>query len=90
MICFSLLKIWEIKPKYEYFLSLTKSYSMIYQKVSGSLSLTLIAELSYDRSLLPSYSFIAKLLEGNIKNDNEVKFFRTLEILKNFFTQFKV
>lgn len=63
---------------------------MIYQKVSGSLSLTLIAELSYDRSLLPNYSFVAKLLEGNIKKDNEVKFFRTLEILKNLITQFKV
>lgn len=90
MICFTLIKIWEIKPKYEYFLSFIKSYSMIYQKASGSLSLTLIAELSYDRSLLPSYSFVAKLLEGNIKKDNELKFFRTLEILKNFITQFKV
>lgn len=68
MICFSLLKIWEIKPKYEYFLALTKAYPTIYQKISGQLSLTLIAELSYDRSLLPNYSFVTKLLETNIKN----------------------
>lgn len=90
MICFSFLKIWEIKPRYEYFLTLTKSYQIIYQKVSNQLSLTLFAELSYDRSLLPSYSFVRKLLEINVKNESEGKFFRTVEILKNFMSQFKI
>ena len=90
-LCLSLIKIWHIKPKQQLFMMLPKAYHLIHQRLrSNSLSLTLIAELSYDRNLLPSYQMISKLLqENNIMAVSEMRFFRTLQILKNFISNVK-
>ena len=77
MVCLCLIKIWQKKPKPEYFTILPKIYHLLDEKVSNIYAMSLIAELSYDKILPPDYNFIKKLLlELRIDRFQEIKIFR--------------